>query len=353
MSVAYKAVQWNAHKKVYDLVVAGAVVLFLVLFVGVSMAVSPPPGEVAVPILAMRALGVCAIVLLHVILVIGPLHRLDARFAPLLYNRRHLGVTMFLVAFLHSFIAIGFYGGFGVENPLVALLAGYGSQTLTGLPFEIFGFAALLILFLMAATSHDFWTRHLSPRWWKLLHTLVYVAYALLVAHVVFGAMQSEKSLVYPVLMGVGALAVGGLHIASGVRENGRVPQSTVNTGWIEVGPAHELPEGKARVVGLPGGERVAVYRDGDRVHALTNVCPHQGGPLGEGAIVDGCVTCPWHGYQFDPRDGTSPPPYTEKIPTYDVRTEGGVVFVKAQANEPGTPTQGVTIERDERGGAS
>ncbi|GAB4549574.1 MAG: hypothetical protein Tsb0013_10900 [Phycisphaerales bacterium] len=346
MSVAYRAVQWNAHKKVYDLVLAGGVLLFLVAFVGVSMAVSPPPGEIAVPVLVMRALGVCAIVLLHVILAIGPLHRLDARFAPLLYNRRHLGVTMFLLALLHALIAIGFYGGFGVQNPLVAVLAGYASQTLTGLPFEVFGFAALVILFLMASTSHDFWTKHLTPAWWKLLHTLVYVAYVLLIAHVVFGALQSEASLVFPALLGVGTLVLGGLHIAAGVRETTRLRPSPVVDGWVEVGPARDIPEGRARVIALPDGERVAVYRVGERVHALTNVCPHQGGPLGEGAIVDGCVTCPWHGYQFSPEDGTSPPPYDEKIPTYDLRTENGVVYVKAQANEPGTPTQGVTIER-------
>ena len=46
----------------------------------------------------IRALGTCALLLLHVILAIGPLARLDRRFLPLLYNRRHLGVTMFLLA---------------------------------------------------------------------------------------------------------------------------------------------------------------------------------------------------------------------------------------------------------------
>lgn len=344
MSVAYRAVQWNGHKKVYDLCAAGAVVAFLAAFVLVGLITHPPPNEVAVPILVMRALGVGSVVMLHVILAIGPLHRLDARFAPLLYNRRHLAVMFFLVALLHSFIAVGFYGGFGVENPLIALLGGYGSQTLTGLPFEVFGFGALAVFFLLAATSHDFWTRNLSPKWWKALHGLVYAAYALVVAHVAFGAVQSEKSFVFPALLGVGVMALTVLHVVAGLRENGRAPARTVEDGWVDAGDVSKIPDGRARVIGLPGGERVALFRDGDSVRALSNVCPHQGGPLGEGAIVDGCVTCPWHGYQFRLEDGTSPPPYDEKIPTYEVRLDAGTVYVRAEANEPGTRTQGVTI---------
>jgi nitrite reductase/ring-hydroxylating ferredoxin subunit len=54
------------------------------------------------------------------------------------------------------------------------------------------------------------------------------------------------------------------------------------------------LVVGDFRVVDV-GGTLVA--------HAIT--CPHRGGPLGETAIDDGCVVCPWHGYRFDVRSGT------------------------------------------------
>ena len=54
------------------------------------------------------------------------------------------------------------------------------------------GVLALLILFVMAATSHDFWLHNLSAPVWKRIHMLVYLAYALLVAHVVLGALQSD-----------------------------------------------------------------------------------------------------------------------------------------------------------------
>ena len=46
------------------------------------------------------------------------------------------------------------------------------------------------------------------------------------------------------------------------------------------------------------------------RIFALSNVCRHQGGPLGEGRILAGCLTCPWHGYQYHVEDGCSPPPF-------------------------------------------
>ncbi len=58
------------------------------------------------------------------------------------------------------------------------------------------------------------------------------------------------------------------------------------------------------------------------------DVCRHQNGPLGEGRIIDGCVTCPWHGYQYDPETGASPPPFTDKVATYQTRVRNGRVFV-------------------------
>mgnify|MGYP003753304843 CR=1 FL=1 len=48
----------------------------------------------------------------------------------------------------------------------------------------------------------------------------------------------------------------------------------------------------------------------------MHNVCKHQMGPLGEGKIIDGCITCPWHGYQYLPANGQSPPPFTEMVKT-------------------------------------
>jgi nitrite reductase/ring-hydroxylating ferredoxin subunit len=79
-------------------------------------------------------------------------------------------------------------------------------------------------------------------------------------------------------------------------------------------------------------------------IHAVSNVCRHQGGPLGEGRIVDGCVTCPWHGFQYRASDGCAPPPYSEKIATYATRIVAGEVFVDPAPAAPGTPIAPSTI---------
>jgi hypothetical protein len=83
---------WNPQKKTYDLAIAGGVVLYMGAFMGIGSAVHR---NATAETLLIRGFGTLAFLLLHVILAIGPLCRLNRRFLPLLYNRRHLGVTMF------------------------------------------------------------------------------------------------------------------------------------------------------------------------------------------------------------------------------------------------------------------
>jgi nitrite reductase/ring-hydroxylating ferredoxin subunit len=97
-----------------------------------------------------------------------------------------------------------------------------------------------------------------------------------------------------------------------------------------------DIPENRAKVVSL-SGERVAIFRFDGRIAALSNVCQHQNGPLGEGRILDGCVTCPWHGYQYRPEDGASPPPFTERVPTFRVKVVAGRILVDPRPLPPGT----------------
>ena len=94
MAVHYQAVLWNKQKKTYDLTMIGLMLLYLVSFIGFNVALQP---EVVPPTLIARSTGSLALIMLHVVLVIGPLSRLDRRFLPLLYNRRHLGVAMFVM----------------------------------------------------------------------------------------------------------------------------------------------------------------------------------------------------------------------------------------------------------------
>jgi nitrite reductase/ring-hydroxylating ferredoxin subunit len=104
----------------------------------------------------------------------------------------------------------------------------------------------------------------------------------------------------------------------------------------VDVCGADEIPDRRARTVCL-SGERVAVFRYDGRVSAVSNVCRHQNGPLGEGKVVDGCIVCPWHGYEYKPADGCAPPPFTEKLPTFAVKVVDGRVLVNPTPNAPGT----------------
>lgn len=93
------------------------------------------------------------------------------------------------------------------------------------------------------------------------------------------------------------------------------------------------------------------MFRHGERgakISALSNACKHQNGPLSEGRVIDGCVTCPWHGYQYRPEDGCSPPPFTEKVPTYRLKREGDLVLLDPRALAPGTWTDPIVLETPE-----
>jgi nitrite reductase/ring-hydroxylating ferredoxin subunit/DMSO/TMAO reductase YedYZ heme-binding membrane subunit len=344
MSVQYGAISWNRQKKVYDLTLVSLLVLYLAVFVGVGAWRNP---SATAETLLIRALGTAAFLLLNVVLCIGPLSRLNGRFLPLLYNRRHLGVTTFLLGLAHAGFALFQFHALGNVNPLVSLFISnprYGN--IADFPFQALGFFALTILFLMAATSHDFWLRNLSAPMWKRLHMLVYLAYALLVAHVTLGALQSETNPVLASVLILGVATVLSLHLAAAFREK-RIDQArhqAVDEGFVEVCRVDRISENCATIVSL-SGERVAVFRYDGKVSAISNACQHQNGPLGEGRIIDGCVTCPWHGYQYKPESGAAPPPFKEKIPTFQVKVVEGAVFVNPRPNPPGTYVEPAEIE--------
>ena len=100
-------------------------------------------------------------------------------------------------------------------------------------------------------------------------------------------------------------------------------------------------PEGEAREFPL-GDKVICLANVNGTVSAMDNVCLHRGGPLGQGVIEGDKLVCPWHGWQYRPQDGCSPPPFKEKITTYQVRIAGGRVQVNSRALPPETPTKPV-----------
>jgi nitrite reductase/ring-hydroxylating ferredoxin subunit/DMSO/TMAO reductase YedYZ heme-binding membrane subunit len=324
MSEHYRAISWNPQKRRYDAVIAAALVVYLALFVGLSSWVNP---NATVETLLIRAFGTAAMLMLHVVLMIGPLCRLQPRFLPLLYNRRHLGVATFLMGLAHGGFALFQFHALGDVNPLVSVLVSNRRfDSLANFPFQPLGLLALVILFLMAATSHDFWLKQMTAPVWKRLHMLVYAAYALLIAHVSLGVLQAETSVWLAAALGVGICAVLSLHLMAAQREH-TLDVPTVADEFVAVCRLDEIPEKRARIISL-NGERIAVFKYDGRLAALSNVCQHQNGPLGEGRIIDGCVTCPWHGFQYLPETGASPPPFTERVATYQVKLVDDVVYV-------------------------
>ena len=346
MSVKYVPVTWNRNKLIYDLVLIAGVVLYIYVYLMVApafQAVTRPPDGA---ILRMQAFGSCAFVMLSVILCIGPLARLDRRFLPLLYNRRHFGVLTCAVAFVHASYVLGWYFAFSPVDPYVAMLSSNTSfGQVQGFPFEALGIAALLILLILAVTSHDFWLAFLTPPVWKAIHMSIYLCYALVVMHVALGYLQSAENPVFAVVVGASVLTVSGLHFAAS-----RVPARAEperleegGTGWVVAGDVADIAEKRGITFDVPDGERVAIFKYDGKLSALTNACAHQNGPLGEGKIIAGCVTCPWHGFQFDPASGRAPAPFTDKIATYRLKLDGSRILLDPRPNPPGTHVDPVT----------
>jgi nitrite reductase/ring-hydroxylating ferredoxin subunit/DMSO/TMAO reductase YedYZ heme-binding membrane subunit len=341
VSAKYKPVSWTPAKARYDAVMLAGIAAYLLVYLRLGPAlqrVTLPPDDQT---MAMDAYGSCAFLLLTLILCIGPLARLDRCFLPLLYNRRHLGVMTAAVAAGHALAVLNWYFAYSPTPPLVALL---GADTsfgeLPGFPFIPFGLFGLAVLLAMAATSHDFWLAFLTPPLWKALHMGVYAAYAAIVLHVGLGALQDARDPTFTIVVALGVAAVCALHAAAARREQRRdadLAPAAAEPPWIDAGPAAAIPEGRAVVVRLAGAEPVAIFRHHDRLSAVSGVCAHQNGPLGEGRVVEGCITCPWHGFQYRLEDGCAPPPFTERIATYGLKRAGERVWLDPRPHPPGT----------------
>ncbi len=337
MSARYTPVGWTPAKRAYDAVLVAGVLGYLLAFLKVAPLLGGEAAAMDPASLAIKAYGSCALLLLSIALAIGPLARIDRRFLPLLYNRRHLGVVTFLVAASHAMAVMGWHFAFSATDPFVALL----SSESGALPFVPLGVLALLVLALLAATSHDFWLSFLTPPVWKALHMAIYPAYALAIGHVALGALRDEGSPALAAVVVAAAIGVAALHLLAALKP---LPEAAPGVEWVRAGRAEAVPEGRAIIVRPPGGEPVAIFRHEGRLSAVTNLCAHQNGPLGEGRIVDGCITCPWHGFQYRPADGCAPPPYTEKLATYNLLLDGQWLLLDPRPNPPGTRVEPLAV---------
>lgn len=98
---------------------------------------------------------------------------------------------------------------------------------------------------------------------------------------------------------------------------------------FVKVANKDEVKEGEMKIVDAEG-EQVVLVRVKDKLHAFTNTCTHESGPLGEGALNDNVVTCPWHQAQFDVTTGkVLGLPAEKDMDTFEVKEEGNDILVK------------------------
>lgn len=96
---------------------------------------------------------------------------------------------------------------------------------------------------------------------------------------------------------------------------------------WHKVADPGDLPEGRVKTV-VVGRRALALTHYQGRYGCLANTCPHQGGPLGEGSIEKGWLRCPWHGYDYNPLDGSPPEGFTDSVPSFTTEIRDDGVYV-------------------------
>ena len=97
--------------------------------------------------------------------------------------------------------------------------------------------------------------------------------------------------------------------------------------GFVKLASLDDLPEGGSLEV-EHDGRIYALFNVDGVISAIDGICPHQGGPLADGPMDGTCVTCPWHGWQFDVRTGKTPLNSRLTLPVFEVKVEGPDVLV-------------------------
>jgi nitrite reductase (NADH) small subunit len=101
------------------------------------------------------------------------------------------------------------------------------------------------------------------------------------------------------------------------------LPNFTKVTTESELPPTDEARE-------FPCGDKtVCVANVGGNFSAMDSVCPHRGGPLGQGMIEGGKVVCPWHAWAWDPKTGTNDQNSEMKVSVYPIKIESGDVLIE------------------------
>ncbi|TWT50581.1 Anthranilate 1,2-dioxygenase ferredoxin subunit [Rubripirellula amarantea] len=99
---------------------------------------------------------------------------------------------------------------------------------------------------------------------------------------------------------------------------------------WIPVAQSNAVCDDAAIEV-VVGQQIIAVFRSDGVLYALDGMCAHQGGPIAEGTVAHGCVTCPWHGWQYELASGIQTINRQPLQRVYEVRERDGMIEVLAE----------------------
>jgi nitrite reductase (NADH) small subunit/3-phenylpropionate/trans-cinnamate dioxygenase ferredoxin subunit len=97
----------------------------------------------------------------------------------------------------------------------------------------------------------------------------------------------------------------------------------------VTVGRVEDVPEGRGATVELEGGRELALYHVAGSFYCIENFCPHKGAPLADGALLGHSVSCDWHGWRFDIRNGSCLNRPSEPVETYEVVIEDGWIKIR------------------------
>lgn len=335
----------------------------------------------------IRSTAVMAFIGLHLVLLIGPLSRWSSAVRNIYEHRRHLGVATFLTAWMHASTVLRVYFEYDFEIAFASSFVIFGEIALIIMLFlaltswdkvqkyvklkwwYVIHTAVLLwyigFMFYSWPLSYDITTTQkvvlvlLGVLWfliapymlpkllfkrvigWKQLHLLVYAAYTALIFHswhAYVSVMEGWVPVAYWILIGLTVIlhVVGRVmqirewrktatHSSEAVEADGITYEKVAAVGSVESGKAI-----KVTVNNMP----VALFRDGENYFGISAQCPHQGGPLDKGEIVNGYVECPWHKWQFSSSDGQGPPDFPDCVPYYSALIRGEHVYLSNQPTD-------------------
>ena len=97
---------------------------------------------------------------------------------------------------------------------------------------------------------------------------------------------------------------------------------------FVTAAKVKDVKEGEGKTVSVKGHE-IALFNVGGKFHATDNTCAHRGGPLGEGMLDGDVVTCPWHGWEYNVKTGSSPVNPSVCVKTFKTQVVGDEIQVE------------------------